>query len=41
MRSILTVGWSKGVMLDCAVMLVFSMISLIVVNRLVSWRVNK
>ncbi|SDM14692.1 ABC transporter permease [Paenibacillus jilunlii] len=41
MRSILTVGWSMGVMLDCAVMLVFSIISLIVVNRLVSWRVNK
>ncbi|SEC43189.1 ABC transporter permease [Paenibacillus sp. GP183] len=41
MRKVLTVGWTEDVMLDCAVMLVFSLISLFIVNRIVSWRLDK
>ncbi|MBB3114591.1 ABC-2 type transport system permease protein [Paenibacillus phyllosphaerae] len=40
MRLVLTVGWTDRVMIDCLVMLVISIISLFVVNRLVSWRVS-
>lgn len=41
MRTILVEGWTTGVLVDCIVMLGFSMISVIVVNKLVSWRVNR
>lgn len=41
MRNILFVGWTDGVLRDCAVMLLFSVGAVVVVQRLVTWRVKK
>ncbi|GIO42585.1 MULTISPECIES: ABC transporter permease [Paenibacillus] len=40
MRTILTAGWTPGVMQDCLVMLVYTLISLFAVHRLIGWRVS-
>lgn len=40
MRTVLTVGWTKGVLWDCVVMLIFTIISLTVVHRLIGWRIS-
>ncbi|OBZ13974.1 ABC transporter [Bacillus sp. FJAT-26390] len=39
MRIVLLHGWTQAVMLDCLVMLLYTFITLFIVNRLVSWRV--
>jgi ABC-2 type transport system permease protein len=39
MRIVLLHGWTQAVMLDCLVMLLYTFITLVIVNRLVSWRV--
>lgn len=41
MRTVLIEGWTTGVLYNCIVMLLFSVIFLFVVNKLVDWRVNK
>ncbi|MFC4099489.1 ABC transporter permease [Paenibacillus xanthanilyticus] len=41
MRQVLLHGWTTGVLIDCLVMLAFSVLSLFIVSRLVSWRVNR
>ncbi|WP_141503450.1 ABC transporter permease [Paenibacillus luteus] len=39
LRTVLLHGWTNGVMLDCAMMLLYSCLTIFIVNRLVSWRV--
>lgn len=39
MRVVLLHGWTQGVMLDCLMMLLYTAMTMVIVNRLVSWRV--
>jgi ABC-2 type transport system permease protein len=41
MRNVLLAGWSSGVMLDCFVLLGYSLVTIILINKMVSWRINK
>lgn len=41
MRNVLLTGWSRGVMLDCVVLLGYSLVTIVLINKMVNWRVNK
>lgn len=40
MRNVLLNGWSRGVMLDCVVLLGYSLVTIVLINKMVNWRIN-
>ncbi|QYR19608.1 ABC transporter permease [Paenibacillus sp. sptzw28] len=40
MRNVLVTGWSGGVMLDCVVLLGYSLVTIVLINKMVNWRVK-
>lgn len=41
LRDVLVGGWSTGVMIDCLVMLGFSLLSFVIITKMVDWRVKQ
>ncbi|MGZ9587180.1 ABC transporter permease [Paenibacillus marinisediminis] len=41
LRTSLIEGWTSNVMIDCIVMFVYSVITVVVINKLVNWRISK